>query len=209
LQRYFSEENIQLEGNIVFGLAAEKLAVLISDVSLPLSALITTVLKDSNNVYAESLTKTLGRQLYHQGTFLAGSRAIKHILAERAAIDFKTAVLVDGSGQSRYDLVSPLQIVRLLLVIAHDPELAELFKNALPESGTDGTLSTRLNSPELIHHIHAKTGSFKGVATLSGYITTKTGTQLTFSILLNQVVGGSAKSHALQAKIAAVLYNAF
>ncbi len=207
LAHYLKEQNIQLDGNIVIGKAPEKLSVLTSIESSPLKSLITTVLKDSNNVYAECITKALGRQLYHQGTFLAGSRAIKTILKKQADINFDQAVLVDGSGQSRYDLITPRQFVRLLYVMKNDKILSELFVNALPESGTDGTLKNRFQSSDLVHHIHAKTGTLQGVSTLSGYMTTKSGKPLIFSILLNHVVGDAKQSHDLQSQIAQILYN--
>lgn len=207
IANFLKEENIQLEGKIISGCAPEKMTAIASIESPPLKALITVVLKESNNVYAESITKTLGRHLYHQGTFLAGSRAIKSILKKQADIDFDKSVLVDGSGQSRYDLVTPRQLVRVLHAMANNSQFANLFLSALPESGTDGTLSGRMKSPDLAHHIHAKTGSFQGVSTLSGYMTTKTGKPIIFSILINHVVGNLDQSRTLQSHIASVLYQ--
>jgi D-alanyl-D-alanine carboxypeptidase/D-alanyl-D-alanine-endopeptidase (penicillin-binding protein 4) len=148
LAQFLKEENIQLDGNIITRRSPEKLTVLASIDSLPLKALVTTLLKDSNNIYAECITKALGRQVYHQGTFLAGSRAIKSILKKQADINFDQSVLVDGSGQSRYDLVTPRQIVRLLYVMQNENKLSDIFINALPESGTDGTLKGRFQSTE-------------------------------------------------------------
>ncbi len=207
LSHYFKEHNIQIDGAIVAGHSSEKLSVMASIESLPLKNLVSTVLKDSNNVYAECITKALGRQIYHQGSFLAGSRAIKSILHKKADINFDQAVLVDGSGQSRYDLITPRQFVRLLYVMKNDQALSDIFINALPESGTDGTLKNRLLSPDLAHHIHAKTGTLQGVSTLSGYMTTKSGKPLIFSIMLNHVVGEAKHSHDLQSQIAQIVYN--
>jgi D-alanyl-D-alanine carboxypeptidase/D-alanyl-D-alanine-endopeptidase (penicillin-binding protein 4) len=207
LTHLLNQANIKLEGNIVTGSVPTKLPVVVSVESLPLKNLITTVLKESNNVYAEAITKTLGRHVYHEGSFLAGSRAIKSVLKKTTDIDFTQAVLVDGSGQSRYDLVTPRQIVRLLHVMGNDSKFAELFINALPESGTDGTLSGRMKSADLAHHIHAKTGSFQGTSTLSGYMTTKSGKLIIFSLLINHVVGELDQARSLQTKVATVLYQ--
>lgn len=209
LSRDFKENNIRIDGKIVSGRSVEKLDVLASVESSPLKNLIETVLKDSNNVYAECITKTLGRKIYHQGTFLAGSRAIKSILQKKADINFDQAVLVDGSGQSRYDLVTPRQFIRLLYVMKNDKALSDIFINALPESGTDGTLKNRLQSSDLAHHIQAKTGTLKGVSTLSGYMKTKNGKPLIFSIMLNHVVGDAKQSHDFQSQIAQILFNEF
>lgn len=202
-----SAESIKLDGKIVMGSVPAKWPVVLRSESLPLKTLITITLKESNNVYAEAITKTLGRQVYHEGSFLAGSRAIKSVLKKNTDIDFKQAVLVDGSGQSRYDLVTPRQIVRLLHVIGNDSQFGESFIHALPESGTDGTLSKRMRSADLAHHIHAKTGTLQGVTTLSGYLTTQSGQQLIFSVLINNVVGDLDQARSLQTKIASVLYQ--
>jgi D-alanyl-D-alanine carboxypeptidase/D-alanyl-D-alanine-endopeptidase (penicillin-binding protein 4) len=93
-------------------------------------------------------------------------------------------------------------------VMQNENKLSDIFINALPESGTDGTLKGRFQSTELAHHIHAKTGSFQGVSALSGYMTTKSGKPLIFSILINHVVSDANQSHALQSQIASVLYTA-
>ncbi len=207
LSQYFKENNIQINGRFVTGHSSDKSSILVSMESLPLKNLIGIVLKDSNNVYAECITKTLGRHAHHQGTFLAGSRAIKSILHKKADINFDQAVLVDGSGQSRYDLITPRQFIRLLYVMRNDKALSDIFINALPESGTDGTLKNRLRSQDLAHHIRAKTGTLQGVSTLSGYITTKSGKPLIFSIMLNHVVGDAKQSHDLQSQIAQILYS--
>ncbi len=205
--RLLSEQHIKLHGKVITGTVPQHLPVVLRIQSPPLKTLLTTLLKESNNVYAEAITKTMGRELYHEGSFLAGSRAIKSVLKKNADLDFDQIILVDGSGQSRYDLVTPSQIVRLLHVMGNDKQFSELFINALPESGTDGTLSERMKSQDLAHHIHAKTGTLQGVSTLSGYIKTQSGRKLAFSILINQVVGDLNQAKSLQSKIATVLYH--
>ena len=70
--------------------------------SAPLSELLDTMVKESDNLIADNLTKTLGHRYFNQpGTFNNGVAAIKAILNEQAGIDLSQAVLVDGSGLSR------------------------------------------------------------------------------------------------------------
>jgi D-alanyl-D-alanine carboxypeptidase/D-alanyl-D-alanine-endopeptidase (penicillin-binding protein 4) len=62
-----------------------------------------------------------------------------------------------------------------------------MFKQSLPEAGTDGTLRRRM--PELKGRVFAKTGSIGGVRALSGYGTTAEGRTVALSILCNDIKG--------------------
>jgi D-alanyl-D-alanine carboxypeptidase len=63
----------------------------------------------------------------------------------------------------------------------------DLFRNTLAISGTDGTLKNRMSALDVRGSIHAKTGTLNGVTTLAGYMTTKSGRNLIFSIFANRV----------------------
>ncbi len=200
-------EGIQFDGKVVLGNRPKQWKMLAESKSAPLSALIRPIFKNSNNVYAECITKALGRKLYHVGSFQTGSLAIKSILHKHADINFDQAVLVDGSGQSRYDLITPRQIARLLFVMSLDPKFANIYLKALPDAGENGSLKGRMQSIDLQGHIHAKTGSFKGVSTLSGYLTSAQNKSLIFSLMLNHMVDDSKNAQLLQSQILQVLYQ--
>lgn len=201
------KNNIKLNGKIVFGTTPTSLKTISTHQSRPLKLLLQTVLKDSNNVYAEAITKTLGKYVYNVGSFQEGVNAIENILYDKANLDFNKIVLRDGSGGSRYTLISPRQITRLLFVIHHTPKIAKLFEQALPESGEDGTLKHRMKSFDLKGKLFAKTGSMTGVSTLSGFLTTRNNQKLIFSIMVNHIVGDINEARELQAQIASVLYG--
>ncbi len=93
-------------------------------------------------------------------------------------------VFYDGSGLSRQNLVTPHAVVQLLRYAALQPWGAS-FRDTLPVSGIDGSLSDRFKSLDLQGRIYAKTGALGGVKSLSGYVTTKHGEQFAFSILTN------------------------
>ena len=88
---------------------------------------------------------------------------------------------VDGSGLSRYNLITPQDFVWVLNQMKNEFKW-ERIKEILPTGG-EGTLSSYYkNYPG---RIYAKTGSLSNHIALSGYITTKKGKQLVFSILVN------------------------
>lgn len=186
---------ITLGGKVQFGNTPEHYQPVVIKKSAPLKTLLIPVLSDSNNLYTESITKTLGHAYYGRGTFQSGSRAIKAILNKNPSMANASYRLVDGSGQSRYNLVSPLIIARLLHIMNEDPH-REDFVNALSVGGKTGTLQTRMQTEVLKDKISAKTGGASGTSTLSGYLIAKSGKPYIFSIMINQV----DNNHIAQAK---------
>lgn len=94
---------------------------------------------------------------------------------------------VDGSGLSRYNLMTPRNLARIVMGL--DQEVGrDRFLSLLPKGGVSGTLQNRFkNMPE--PYVWAKTGSLSGVVCLSGLLQTKRGKWLAFSFMHNNFVG--------------------
>lgn len=180
--------NIKLNGDIKFSKVPSNLTKLAHHSSEPLYVLLNAILGDSNNLYAESLTKTLGAQLYGKGSFKTGSLAVRRILSDITGIDFSQTRLLDGSGASRYNLLTPQHLSRLLYTMHHEEQLNKPFREALAISGVNGTLKTRFSAFDTKSNIKAKTGSLSGVSALSGYMTTNSGKELIVTIMINHSV---------------------
>lgn len=176
--------SITLTGKIQFGKAPKDIPVLAIKRSPPLKQLLVKVLSDSNNIYTESLTKALGLVYLGEGSFQTGTRAIQEILSNDLKINLIKLPLSDGSGQSRYNLISPFIIMQLLHHMYHEPNFA-VFYNALSVNGKQGSLLARLNTAPLTGKIIAKTGSATGTSALSGYFTAQNGKEYIFSLLIN------------------------
>jgi D-alanyl-D-alanine carboxypeptidase/D-alanyl-D-alanine-endopeptidase (penicillin-binding protein 4) len=153
--------------------------------SLPLVRGLEIINKRSQNLHAEMLLRTLGAELLGVGSNEAGLEAVKAFLVN-AGIDNENIQLNDGCGLSRENFLTPRFQTALLEYLLRQPYF-NLFHNTLSVSGTDGTLRNRLSSGNVKGYIYAKTGSLKGVSTLSGYITTQSGKNLIFSIFANRV----------------------
>ena len=140
--------------------------------SEPLSRLVKSMLKDSNNIIANALFKTLGQHLFRtQGSWSNGSKALVNILKQDAGIDTSQVKLWDGAGLSRYNLCTPSQIGKLLQTIHNTPSLSQYILPALPIAGVDGTLASRMPALRTTQAFHAKTGSMTGVSNLVGFLT--------------------------------------
>jgi len=164
--------------------------------SIPLHDLLTPFLKLSNNLHAEILVKAMGRARSNTGSWDAGVAAIKTVLPG-LGIDPARMFLVDGSGLSRMDHVSPDQISALLIAARAKPWF-QTWYTALPIAGdpdrfVGGTLRNRMRNTAAANNVHAKTGSFTGTSALSGYVTAANGRQLVFSMITNNSVGISLR----------------
>jgi len=153
-----------------------------------LQSSIETTNKLSQNFYAESLFKLLGRVRCGEGSWQAGARAMREFLA-RVGIPAGTYSQVDGSGMSRNDRYAPSQITRLLRYMYQSPHGRE-FMRSLAYSGEDGlSWRHRLASRPYAGNVLAKTGTLDGVSSLSGYARARSGKLYAFSILCNGVRG--------------------
>ncbi|MFA0084239.1 serine-type D-Ala-D-Ala carboxypeptidase [Vibrio sp. 10N.261.51.F12] len=139
--------------------------------SQPLPELLATMLRDSNNLYADTLLKTIGATYYNQpGSFNNGTEALKAILRLQANIDFSRAVLEDGSGLSRNNRVTTSQMAQVLHYIYDNDATLNLIK-LLPVAGTNGTLKYRqsMRKSPIKGALTAKSGSLFGTYNMMGY----------------------------------------
>ena len=137
---------------------------LFSHRSPPLSQLADTLMKVSQNQYAETLLKTLGAQA-GSPTFDAGRRVVRETIAAWG-VPASEILYADGSGLSRYDLVTAQTLVTILTHVANDARLRPPFEASLPVAGAVGMLSNRLKGTM----VRAKTGSMGNVRSISGYL---------------------------------------
>lgn len=132
----------------------------------------------SDNFFAEQLLLITGAQL--TGT-LDGRAARQCLLADDFDFFDNHPKWMDGSGLSRYNAVSPKDIVALLTHMKREIPWPRI--TAILPHGNQGTLKGYYVGRE--QHIYAKTGTLGSHIALSGYLITKRGKQLTFSFLVN------------------------
>ena len=174
-----------------------KCRVLLSHHSAPLSTLAAPMMKLSLNLYADTLLKVLGAASVRPGTFQTGRQLEREVL-QSWGISPDDVVLSDGSGLSRYNYVTVDTLVSILAHLAQDPRHATLFAATLPVAGQDGTLGTRMKGTAAEGNAHAKTGSQTGARALSGYVQTRDGEQLAFSMIVN---GSNVPASVLDAAV--------
>ena len=150
----------------------------------PLPDLIFPILNISQNWFAETLLKILGRESRGEGSWQAGLEVERRFLIDSVRIDSTAFALRDGSGLSAGNLMTPRALVQLLGYMQHHPNGAP-FLAALPRSGARGSLQKRLVATPFEGRVAAKTGSIGRVNTLSGYLERPDGRTLVFSVQAN------------------------
>jgi D-alanyl-D-alanine carboxypeptidase/D-alanyl-D-alanine-endopeptidase (penicillin-binding protein 4) len=165
--------------------------VLARSQSPPLREISTVLMKVSQNLYAETLLKAAGAANGGLGTAEGGRIATRALLSSWG-IPQSTYVQYDGSGLSRYDYVTADLIVTILQHMYSDPRQREPFVATLPVAGKDGTIASRMKKTRAEGNAAAKTGSIANVRTLSGYVRTRDGEMLAFSMLANSFTIPSA-----------------
>ena len=175
---------IEVTGSSVTGVAPNGLKALATDRSAPLGSLLAHQNHESDNMYAELTTKLLGDTATTAGSTASGARVI-HAWASEHAVD---ATVRDGSGLSDQDRTSAEGLVTLLLAAQRRPWFPVFFRS-LPAGG-DGTLASRLIGVP----VRAKTGTLfvRPTSTLSGYVTTRNGHLVAFSVLTHDLPEGTA-----------------
>ncbi|HET6616707.1 MAG TPA: D-alanyl-D-alanine carboxypeptidase/D-alanyl-D-alanine-endopeptidase [Gemmatimonadota bacterium] len=174
--------------------------------SAPLAASIRNFLKISDNLTGELLVKAVGAHVSGPpGTYEKGLAAERAFLAREVGTDTTAQRLADGSGVSRYNLVTARQIVELLAYMASRDDLYPFYLEALPVAGVDGTLEGRMRGTAAEGRARAKSGTLNGVAALSGYVPAADGERLAFSTMIEFYAGGSSPRRAVQDSIVAAL----
>ena len=195
---------VQVTGPAMSGVRPEAATVLLgSHVSIPLSLYIARMNKPSDNLLAESLVRTLGAVKGKAGTYGAG-HTVETAFFKTLGLDTDVINLADGSGLSRYDLVTPHVVADLLRAMHGKPDW-QAYYASLPIAGVDGSLRGRMKGTAAANNVHAKTGSMSSVSSLSGYVTGKGGGLYAFSLIMNNFPGSEANVQAAQDQFAVTL----
>lgn len=155
-----------------------------------LAEVVTVTNHVSQNLFAESIFKTVGRVALGDGSFGGGARAVQFFLECEKPIDFTNIRIVDGSGLSVINRVTARATIHLLDLMTRtdvwEPFLASLPQAASPQGGSH-SLRNRMGGTPAARNLRAKTGTISNVSGLSGYVTAANGELIAFSIYGNDL----------------------
>ena len=151
-------------------------------VSPALDQIVRRINRQSDNLYAEQVFRSLSAS----GSTEASARRVEAFL-QQAGADTDGLNIVDGSGLSRKDLITPASLGALLAHMRNHPA-AGAFRQSLPQGGGAGsTLRSRLRGVP----VRAKTGSLAYVRALAGYVDGPQGQPIAFVLIANNYTARS------------------
>lgn len=156
--------------------------VLATHESRPLIEYLHVVNKQSHNLLAELIFRTVGRAVEGEGSPTAAARAVRRTLHE-IGVDTTGLAQRDGSGLSGQNRISARAFVQTVEAMSRGPLWNE-FWSTLPRAGTRYELG-RMYRTAAAGNLRAKTGTIRGVSALSGMVRSQDGERLAFSLIVN------------------------
>ncbi|WP_187146246.1 D-alanyl-D-alanine carboxypeptidase/D-alanyl-D-alanine endopeptidase [Candidatus Amoebophilus asiaticus] len=160
---------------------------LYTNYSPPLKDIVVITNRESNNLYAEHIINQIGLHIAGKEDTENGIKAAIDFWCA-AGIDTTGIFLHDGSGLSRYNSITTKQLVDILCYMKNSKNF-DAFYHSLPIAGETGTLKELFTKAPLKGNLKAKTGGMKRVLSYTGYCTTISGTEIAFSLIVNNYNG--------------------
>lgn len=182
---FLGQRGITVSGKLKMGKKPEGAKLLAKAESKPVSNSVTDMMKFSNNFVAEMLTKNLAAQAGVVPATIEGGMKIIRANLLAMGIDEKNFNLVNPSGLSRKNKMRPVDLAQVLTKSYENFPTSAEFLTALPLSGIDGTLKSRMKTPQATGWVRAKTGLLNGVVGLAGFAGRKDGSIRAFAFIFN------------------------
>ena len=179
-------KGITVDGDIKVGRTPATATIVTSMPSPPLARIVSTMNRESINIFAELLWRgaARGSDGASVGSAENASKTLQDFLVNKVGTSASAVTATDGSGLSVLDRVTARALVQLLSH-AHHATWASAFHASLPVAGESELLRHRMRTTPAQGNLHAKTGTTNEVIGLSGYVTAENGEILAFAFLYN------------------------
>ncbi len=167
--------------------------------SPPLSEIITQTNVHSINLFAEHFLDLSGLKLIGRAQTELDAEAVMNFWKEKG-MDIQGMALTDGSGLSQYNAVTPRQMVFLLNYMKHNSPYFDVYYHSLPvaDSGHRGTMDEIFTGTPAEGNLRAKSGTIDRVKAYTGFVTSRSGRKIIFSMMVNNF---SCKSREARAEL--------
>lgn len=203
IKQYLQKAGVEFHGTVKLPFAQQKGELLAEHHSAPLTELLKTMMKKSDNQIADAIFRTVAHHQHKRAaTFPLASLVMRNVLKTQANVNFGNSVVADGSGLSRHNQISAETMLQALEFIAKNESSLSLFET-FPIAGIDGSIAGRgsLTQAPLANNVIAKTGALKGVYNLAGFMQNVRGERIAFVQFINGYSTGDLESKTKRAPL--------
>lgn len=206
IKAMLQQVGVKVHGSVRVGVVPPEAVRLITVSSPALAEIISTLNKNSNNFMAEQIALALGAARFGApGTWDKAQAAIDGFLTREVGLTAGSYKIGNASGLHDVNRMSPRQIVAVLEYMHKNAQLSPEFSTSLAVAGASGTLTERMRSTEAARLLRAKTGTLSVASALSGYVTTRSGNTLAFSVIVNNYKSPVSEVWHVQDQLGALL----
>ena len=166
----FRKVDIELKKSSPIATLNQSTNLISTSQSPQLSRIIDWALTWSDNLLSDRIARAAADSAGFTRDFAGVQRTFKKLLTD-FNIDANGLVVKDGSGLSKANRLTAVQVAELLLALSKDAKFEPLFKG-LPVGGVTGTLTDRFleTAPSAVGLVRAKTGTLNGTTNLAGFV---------------------------------------
>ena len=202
LVQMLDKDSIFVDGPATIG-SLPKNALLLCSRSHKLVDVLEPMMKNSDNLYAESMFYQLAASTGASPAKASHGRQMILKTLQKAGVTGQYKI-ADGSGLSLYNYVTPELLAKLLIYAYRKSGIIRYLYVSLPIAGEDGTLKKRMKDSPAHLNVRAKTGTVTGVSSLAGYALAANNHMLVFSII-NQGIMKADDGRNFQDKVCKAL----
>jgi D-alanyl-D-alanine carboxypeptidase/D-alanyl-D-alanine-endopeptidase (penicillin-binding protein 4) len=185
LKSYLLRQGIVVNGNVVVQQSDRQLLSkpVLTIYSPLLSEIVAEVNIHSNNLFADHLFLTLGKQMFDKPDWDQSKIVVSRYWKPLVNTD-EPLLFLDGSGVSPKNVISPLVITSMLSYMSKQQAFPK-FYNSMAIGGVRGTIKNLWTAENVKGKVHAKSGSFSGVVAYAGYFYNQSAQLCAFAIIVN------------------------
>ncbi len=205
LEEAFNSAKIVFYGKLYQKKLPAQNVYLVDKVEHDMSLAVDEVLKNSNNMVAETVFKLAGGKYVNNTGSISTAVSMLNDYCKKNGLDTSYIRIVDGSGVSKNNLMTAEFMTNFLVMLSKQDNFDD-FKNSMATPGV-GTLSNRM----LYFHnnLRAKTGTLSNVSAIAGYIKTQRGREVAFSVMINDPKSSSNEKKQIEEAVLRAVYTAY
>ena len=202
LENAIKNQKLEYYNSIKYAKTPSENIYLAEEITHDIDRALNNILKDSNNMTAETLFKLAGAKYASSQGTIENSQAMLNDYLSKLKLNSSDIRVVDGSGVSKNNIMTSEFMTEFLTSQAKAGNY-EILKTYLPTSG-EGTLKNRMLYFK--DNLRAKTGTLSDTSAIAGYITTKKGKTYAFDIMIKDAKTTSAEKKNIEEQILRYIY---